>query len=216
MTRFSALLLLLFAFSLSVTAQRSVVGSGKLIKQERSLDDFSGLDISGAVQATITYGSAYRVEITADDNLVDHVETEVRGERLVIKMKSRYSYNNATVRATVVMPYLKEVRGSGASRLVIEGFQQAGKSIELDVSGATNVSFKDSRAGMVDLNASGAASIDLTGIPVEQAKIEVAGASSVKLNASDHVRGNASGASSVRVSGGASIDVESSGASRVR
>lgn len=65
-------------------------GSGIVVTNTRSVNEFSGLDVEGSY-AIYTYNSDQSyVEITTDDNIMQDVETSVEDGRLTIEMDDDY------------------------------------------------------------------------------------------------------------------------------
>ena len=212
MLRFLSLLTLLLCLGATSYAQR-FEGSGDLVKQERSVKDFTGVSFSHAIHTEIRRGGAYSVVVEADDNVIDRVKTDVRGDLLKVTMDGN-SFENVTVNVTITMPSLQELRGSGAARGQISGFRE--DKMRIDFSGAAHLEFSDTTVGELALEASGAIRLDLDDLQARTADIDVAGASNVSLHVTEEVSGDVSGASNVRNKGGANTRVNSSGAARFR
>ena len=217
MHRFTALLLLFALFTTAAHAQRRIKGSGNLITEQRDVRGFDEVSTSHAIKVDIRQGNSFKVTVEADDNVMNLVETEVRGSQLRIGLPNgNYSMNNTTIHVSVVMPSLTDVRLSGASNAMVSDFDQPGGDLELDLSGASRIEFKNCTVDEVDITASGASSIRARDLSAKEADINANGASSVKISVSDRLKGKASGASSVRYTGSPTVDVNSSGASSIR
>ena len=81
-----SLSLLLFSFfAITVQAQDKIKGSRNVIKEERDLSEFNALDVRGDLEVVIKNSGTARVEIEADDNLLEIISTEVIDGTLVIK-----------------------------------------------------------------------------------------------------------------------------------
>ena len=59
-------------------------GSGRLVTESRSLGAFTAVDVSEVLRAEITIGSPFAVEAEFDDNLLENLQIEVRGQTLHI------------------------------------------------------------------------------------------------------------------------------------
>lgn len=78
-------LIFLMLFAAPVKAQEKIKGSRNVIKEERDLADFNALDVRGEIEVLIKNSGTARVEIEADDNLLDIISTEVVDGTLIIK-----------------------------------------------------------------------------------------------------------------------------------
>ena len=124
------------------------------------------------------------------------------------------------------------IEASGASE-VVGGSIVAGR-VEVDVSGASTLDVDVAVDGVTDADLSGASRLTLVGrtddlvlalsgasdvgaldLDTATVRLDLSGASSVRVSSSDAVDGDLSGASSLEVRGDADIDVDTSGASTV-
>jgi len=189
-------------------------GSGNLVTQEMNLQDFTHLDISHAFVTDVRQSDTYRVEITVDDNLVDHLDVSKRGDTLYVGMDDISLIGDATMRATITMPSLEGLEASGATKVTVTGFRSSA-ALDIEVSGASSVQ-GELDCGDVHMRVSGASSVTLDGAG-RNANIGVSGASRARLEgfALQNVTVEASGASSATVNVAGRLDAEASGASTV-
>ncbi len=200
-------------YGISVIDGNSIKGSGKLVKESRSVTDFTGIEAGGAVKLDVTNSSSYSVEVEADDNLMSYVETKVTHGVLVIGMKDGYSYNNSTIHVHVSLPTLHSLEISGASEGTASNISTDKLSLEL--SGASHLNI-DGKASKLTCEVSGASSLKAGDLMAENVSVECSGASSSYVYASSSLTVDASGASKVSYSGNpADVTRESSGASSI-
>ena len=210
------IVLLLGALLTACNVQGSnVFGSGNIVEQTVEATGFDRVDASGAFQVRIHQGDSYSVVVRIDDNLVRCLDVYVSGSKLNVGTRSECWITNATrMEADITMPTLTGIELSGASHATITGFDSS-KDLYVNVSGASSVE-ADISAGNVTVNASGASHVTLTGsggdltaeasgashigledFPVQDASIQVSGASSVTVYANGRLSAEASGASHV-------------------
>jgi len=65
-----------------------VEGSGTIITEQRSVAGFSRVILEGEGRVILDITGSASLEVAADDNLIDYIETEVRGDRLIIETRS--------------------------------------------------------------------------------------------------------------------------------
>lgn len=195
---------------------RAVTGSGNLITLEPTFQDFSRVEFSHAFQADVTQGESYSIVITIDDNLQQYLEVSQTGDTLKVGFKAELmlSLRNATMKARITMPELTGVRGSGATRITIGGFESS-RDLAVDLSGASTLRGQID-AGDLQADVSGASRVELTGRG-QDGRISVSGASQANLAdfAMQNVAVEASGASRAEVNASGRLDAEASGASTV-
>ncbi len=237
----SAIIMVLLLTALLVTGCRTVVeGSGNIETREYDFSDFTKVEIDSAFDFEIVRSDSFSISLTADDNMFEHIRVKERGGTLTIGITSRISwikifgFGSSTREAVIGMPRLDSLDVSGASQGNVSGFESI-EALNIDVSGASKVTFPDLAAGDTDVEVSGASSVALQGsvrslevdasgasrielmtLSVGDARLSLSGASRIDGNLeTDSIVFDLSGASSARLTGSAGdAIVEGSGASR--
>lgn len=190
-----------------------IKGSGNVKTETRDLKDFDSLDVGGVFEVVATAGNSYSVEVEADDNLLEHINTEVDGSVLRISLDRRVS-TSSPMRIRISAPNIESLEASGASNVKLSNV--TGDQFRLESSGASKVNI----AGAVKelrVRMSGASRVAADGLTTVDANIEASGASNLVVNASNELRVIASGASSIKYVGSpANVVKETSGGSSVR
>jgi hypothetical protein len=192
-----------------------LVGSGIPFTESRETEPFSGLEISGAIKASVTIGQPQSVEVSGDDNLVPMIITEVRDGTLVVRMEpwSRIQ-TKEDFTVTIVTPELQELSVSGACHVDVEGLEVG--EFTVDISGASHVA-ASGRCNQLVADLSGASALKCVALEAESVKLDVSGASNAKVTATDRLAAEASGASTVRYAGDpGSVKADTSGASSIK
>jgi len=208
-------------------------GSGNQVTENRSLAGFSEIEISGDYQVNIKQDSNYAVNITADDNLMQYVKTEVNGDRLKIHT-SRNICNAGPFIVNISLRELNFLRGSGAIKITSVG-KITTKDLQLKLSGATKVNLdlnadnvRTTGSGLTEINLRGQASshvvemsgsgtLNALGFVVAKYSIESSGISHCKINVLNELNINSSGASDVQYKGNPStVNNNKAGASTLQ
>ena len=191
-----------------------LIGSGNLETEAYAFSDFTEIEIGSAFEFEIRQSSSYNISVTADDNVMEYVQVSQVGQTLKIGLRTVTWFGPATLRASVTMPELRGLTVSGASRGDIYDFSST-EDVDITVSGASRVN-GDITAGDVEFDISGASTVQLDGSANDMVA-HVSGAS--RLNLDDFTVNNAdvdlSGASSGTVNLSGRLDADLSGASRL-
>jgi hypothetical protein len=189
-----------------------LIGSGSLQTEGYAFADFTEVEIGSAFEFEMKQSSSYSINITADDNVIDHVQVSKDGQILKIRLERVSILGPVTLRASVAMPQLHGLTASGASHGTVSGFSST-EDLDVTVSGASRVT-GDITAGNVEFDISGASTIQLEG-SAEDIDANVSGASHFELEdfTVDNADVNFSGASSGTVNLDGSLDANLSGAS---
>lgn len=197
-----------FSFSFG----ESLKGSGVIKSETRQTAEFKGVDAGGIFNVEVTLGKGFGVEVEADDNLLEHIRTEVRGGVLKIETAKRLK-SDSPIRVRVSAPDLETVEVSGASKMSVTGVNNA--ALKIDTSGASQLKV-DGFTSNLTVDISGASKIEASNLKAENASVDASGASSVNLFVTGRLVSEASGASKIAYEGTpSSVDKNASGAGRI-
>jgi len=201
-------------FGLSSCIINCVHGSGKQQSEDRKVGDFSQISISGGYHVILKQDSSFSVKITADDNLLKYIKTNVTGDRLRIYSKKNFC-NTGEIVVSIGVKNLEEVKASGAVEVESDGKIHT-QDLRLKLSGATKVTM-DLNAANVTTTGSGSTELYLKGQATSH-NIDLSGSGNV--HAFDFVVGSCeiqtSGVGESEVNVLNSLNVHSSGASEVK
>lgn len=222
-----------FLFALFATAQDRKAEASKSFSQT----GFDRLSMGHAFRITVRPGS-FKIVAEGDKDDIDELEASVSNGTLKIRFKDHDKSwwsrkNHHRVDITINMPAIKGVDFSGATSSTVEGFDNidvfdvdisgasssrislSAKRINLDLSGASNITIIG-KAKDLSGDISGATTFKGADLRVENAELEVSGASNAKISVSENLSADASGASSLRYIGNPRVKMNTSGASSVR
>lgn len=130
-----------------------LIGSGNLETEEYTFANFTRVEISSAFEFQIRQSSSYSINVTADDNVIDHVQIFQDGQTLKIRVGGIPSFRRVTLKASVTMPQLGGLTVSGASHGTVSNFNST-EGLNVTVSGASRVT-GDITAGDIEFDVSG-------------------------------------------------------------
>ena len=186
-----------------------VQGQGPVTSETREVGTFSRIEASAGIRVVVRIGPSEAVEVTAQENLLPVVATDLRDDTLSIEASEDFT-TLEPVTVTVVVPALEGITVSGGSQAVIDGLDA--ESLELWIRGGAQVTAAGS-VGSVTLYADGGATASLEDLSVRVATVSMEGGATATLTASDEVAGTAAGGSRLTVFGDAEVSVEVSGGS---
>jgi hypothetical protein len=228
--------LLLAAAIIIFPSCRKVIGEGPLVTETRAVANFTGIssEMSGSVYVTI--GPAYKVEITAQRNILDVMNTNVANGVLHIDFK-----DNVRVRAheditvNISAPSGDYFRLSGSGNMDVNGDVAANSlkltlsgsgniavqkavivyKIDAEVSGSGNITIVNGSAINEDLDISGSGNIQLAGVAAQKTVTHISGSGDVKAVVSQSLDVYISGSGSIYYHGNPIISTQISGSGRV-
>ena len=214
----------------------AVRGSGEIISEARTLDEFSSVSVDYPAEITIKQGNTQSVTITTDDNLMPQLETQVSGGELHIQQKnlpfSQRVNPSKAVQITLIVKDLTHISFPSAGTLTVDGLKT--DSLSVDTSGAGKITLTDlnlqtlsadlSGAGDIeasgtaqnlDLNISGVGSFNGQDLATTDAGVTVSGVGNATLWVTHHLTANISGVGSINYYGSPNVSSNVSGLGKV-
>jgi hypothetical protein len=187
----------------------------QVLDQQRSLKPFTGIKVGGAFNIVLNQNGRHGVTIEADEDLIEKIRTEVRGDMLHIDMKWDWSWDDHDITVYVDFDKLELLQISGASNVKATTPIRA-EDLEVSVSGAGDMDL-ELDTGSLDITISGAGDVNVSGSTQTQ-KIRLSGAGDYKAQhlKSKYTNARASGAGSAVVFASDEIEAYASGASSVK
>ena len=174
-----------------------VQGSGSAKKESRSLSNFHALEVEGAYTVRIACQKDQSVEISADDNLLPLILTEVQGGILRVTSKKSICAS-APMTLTIAVENLDLIRSSGANEFQVQNLK--GETLDVELSGSSTMTL----VGAVDelkAKIDGASGLVAGELKAQQVSVAISGAGSAEVQADKRLQGDISGVGSIRYSG---------------
>ena len=170
-----------------------VRGSGKLLKEKRSVGSFNSISTEGAFDIEVVCQKPQDIEISGDDNILPLVTTEVSNNVLHIRNLRNYS-TSEPLTLKISTPDLVAIHSSGAGAIAVSGLKN--DQFEIDVNGATAIRASgETKALKIDAN--GAGNIDTHKLRAARVEVESKGVSAVEVYAVEQLDVTVSGPSNV-------------------
>jgi hypothetical protein len=190
-----------------------VQGSGNVQTEKRQTGDFNAIEVGGIFEVEVVAQKEFSVEVEADDNLLQFIRTEVKGETLEISTDNKIS-PKGRIRVRVSAPNVESLQVSGVSNVSVANLKN--DSLKVHSSGASKIKVNGETKDL-EIELSGASKIDAENLKAENADVAGSGASNASVNVSGDLKADLSGASKVTYTGNPkNLEKSTSGASSVR
>jgi hypothetical protein len=172
------IILLTLAVLIMVTACSSFVrGSGDLVTETRQVSNFERISLEGMGEVIVTQGGGESLAIETDDNIMEHVKSEVEGGTLKLGLKEGVSIINMIYPSqlifTVGVDDLTGLTISGSGDIKAETFET--QRLDASISGSGKVQISHLAADEVRAEISGSGEVDLAGGEVAEQDISISG-----------------------------------------
>ncbi|WP_044198748.1 head GIN domain-containing protein [Dyadobacter tibetensis] len=232
----SAALLLFFTFCFQscIYIDPDGVGPrGPINTQIWNVNNFNQVSASDALKIYIRQGPTRNVEARGKQKDLDDLNIRVENDKLLVDYKKNWFDLRETVSVFITIPEIVSVDFTGAVKGDIQGFDHL-YGLDIRLSGASvaafsgrtkNLSFDLNGASRLEMQGigdrlegqlSGASELDSKNYPVDEAILELSGASTAKVWVYDRLKVRASGASTVKYKGSPQVTQDLSGGSQVK
>lgn len=231
--RTTCLLLIFMPFFVTACslADPGVRGSGARISENRAVDAFDRIAVSGDFDVRIAVGTATGLRLQGDDNLLPLLETRVVDGTLRIRSE-RPLRPKRRILIEIGTPSLAGVESSGSSGVRVTGVRSP--VFDADVSGSGNLHADGSfgrlstsvsgsgtvtgegTAETIDVDVSGSGDVNLLAVRARSGVIDGSGSADVTVHVTERLVVSVSGSGDVRYAGDPTVDASTSGSARVR
>lgn len=133
-----AVITALLFFSCGFGGLQKVDGSGNVVKQNRpAQEEFTSVSASEGLEVVIEQGTVRSIVVEADDNLHNHIKTEIKNKELQISSDANIS-STSTKRIVVTLPVIDEIKASVSATIKSKN-TLTGNSMAFSASSGANI-----------------------------------------------------------------------------
>lgn len=205
----------------SYSFAQKVNGNGKVTTITRTTGEYESIKCSGSFDYILVAGTEGKINLEGEENLLEYVITEVRGNDLIVKVEDRVNINtsmNKTIKVTIPFTDINSVSLSGSGDLWNEDKITATDfEVSLAGSGDVNIhieanSVTSNLAGSGDLilrgntdnleaNVSGSGDLDGSKLESNHTNISLAGSGDADVVSNKSLKARISGSGDIEYKG---------------
>ncbi len=199
-------------------AQKRIKGNGNVVTIERTTDDYDGISVSGFYEVELVDGQEGNLTLKGEDNILEYLETEVKGNTLHIKSmdnKNLSPSHGEGVFITIPVDEIDKIRLSGSGKFAGMKILKT-DDLDIQISGSRNIDLVID-VNQVKVRTSGSSNIRLAG-NAEELEVRSSGSSNVKAFdlETDEATFELSGSTNVETSVNESLTSKVSGSGNIR
>lgn len=183
---------------------KKIKGNGNVVTIERSTEDYDAISVSGWFDVILVDGKEGKLSIEGDENLLEHIKTEVKDGKLVVKVKKGYNLQPSSwkkdggIYVTVPVESVNAVSLSGSGDIVGKKTISAAE-FNTSMSGSGDITL-DLESKTVTASMSGSGDIELSG-STEVFEVQISGSGDIKAYEliADKVDASVSGSADIKV-----------------
>jgi len=197
----------------SVISSKGVPGSGVSDTETRDVTGFQKISIVGTGDVVVSVGGEDSLSISADDNLLELIESTVENGVLTIKPSEAIS-PKSDIEIDITIASLTGITVEGAAKFDVRN--ATGDRLDIESHGAGTVSATGTVTD-VKIEINGAGKVKLEKLEAENVTVELNGACSGDVFASKSIDAELNGAGSLTVHGNpANVKKEVNGIGRIK
>ncbi|TSJ44877.1 head GIN domain-containing protein [Fluviicola chungangensis] len=176
-----AILLLAMSFtSCKKNLFNSIKGKGETVTETRNLSGFNKISLSIDGDVNYVQDTVYFVEISAQQNVLDVITTQVSAGELKIDSR-RWIRKHNGITILVHSPDLRAMDLSGSGNIA-SFFDIVTTGLELNVSGSGNITLAAVHTDELEVNISGSGNIAVSGGTVTGQKATISGSGNITMD----------------------------------
>ncbi len=194
-----------------------VKGVGEVVKKSLTVDALHGIELEGSMDVVLTQGAVQSVEVEAQANLIELLETNVKNGIWTIETKDGYTTNKAFI-IRITAPVIDEVSLDGSGDITCNGTFKS-EAMQLAIAGSGNITMnfesKEANAAIagsgdmvltgtctkLSVAVAGSGDVNAKALKASDASVDIAGSGDVTLDASQSLEASIAGSGDVSYKG---------------
>jgi hypothetical protein len=231
---------IIFALSVLIIAVafsscQKINGKGETVRISRPVSDITGIELSMDATVYYTQGDSYSLEIEAQENLLEYIETISSGNNLVIREeKGIILGNHDPIRIYITVPGINSLSISGSGTINVKNGWSGNdlttnicgsgninittlhcNHITSEVSGSGNTEMHSGKCNHEDLRITGSGGIDLRMVECDSTNADISGSGDIYINVAKLLEAAISGSGNINYYGNPVINTHISGSGNI-
>ncbi|MCK5135740.1 MAG: DUF2807 domain-containing protein [Bacteroidales bacterium] len=201
---------------------KSVSGNGNVTEETRDISGFAGVHVSSGIDVYLSEGKDFEVRVEADENLMDVIITELKGNILVVKTEQYGIRHAKSKKVHVTLPELEVLKISSAGDCVGQTSFSC-DDLKLDISSAGDLSLEveadriyldisssgdariSGKTNILDVSLSSAGDLHAFDLIAKKVDVSVSSAGDARVHATEEISMNVSSAGNIYYRGDARV-----------
>lgn len=178
-----------------------VSGEGKKVTKTLDIDDFTGIGVSIGAEVHLRQGNKQKVEIKAQQNIIDLIDREVRGGKWKVRLEKGINLKRHDgIDVYITLPMIDELSVAGAGSIVGETDFKNIDDLEVSIAGSGEVMLNGSGEDL-EISIAGSGDVELAGFKVDDCEVSIAGSGDCEINVTGSLQVSIAGSGDVKYKG---------------
>lgn len=192
----------------------TITGSGPVVDQDRDVSGISGVELAMSGTLHVSMGNTTSLRIEAQDNLMQYIETDVRGGTLLIRNTPGYDLRSTRpIQYYLTVEKLDNIEVSSSGDIEVGNLKSDSLSIRSTSSG--DIKIDDLDGSSLDVKISSSGEVEISGGQIQKQNIDISSSGDYQArdmaSATADIDLTSSGSATVQVSDRLSGGLSSSG-----
>lgn len=192
--------IIVLAISAFAIGKPTIEGNEKVVKEERTIDEFTKVAVSSGIDLYLTQGDQDKLVLEVDENLLEYIKTEVKNGKLRIYTEKNIK-KAKSLKAHLTFKSLEYIGGSSGSDIYAEDGIKADE-MDVDMSSGSDMKIKltankaefnmssgsdaivNFEGKELEIDASSGSDLDIKTTKLDNIDIDLSSGSDVKLEGS--------------------------------
>ena len=159
---------------------QKIVGTGEIVTDKRTVGNFTGVSLEFSGDVMLKQGNETTVDVVAQANIAQEVETVVIDNILHIRFKNRNGYNYSYKKLTVyvVTPNIENIHLTGSGDLTALNDIKS-DNLQVALRGSGGIKLKNIECTTLDAHVQGSGNISMDGGNAQSASYAVTGSGDI-------------------------------------
>jgi len=154
-----ALLFVFLSLLLIFNSCNKVKGNGDAVSETRNVTGFTSISLSMEGDVHFTPDSVYSIEIQAQQNILDVIESQAEGGILVLKIQDHTILgNHDPIRIYIHAPSINGLDVSGSGNITVDSKMDQ-RNLHYKISGSGNITLDELKSNLLDAGISGSGNV---------------------------------------------------------
>lgn len=224
----------LFVFACQKDDYGAVRGKGDIITENRALTGFDAIHLKNSADVSFTQDSVYKVEVFAQDNVINVLKLEVIDKELMIDY-SKLVISCKQVKVVVHSPRIRSLKISGSGNITGTGTIKTDQLLthisgsgniripcliadaaEAKINGSGDTEFLSGETNSASYSISGSGDIRSESMKTSINVSKISGSGDIRLHATERLTVSISGSGDIHYRGTPGMDVDIKGSGKIR
>jgi len=229
----SSLIALLVGCSVWFSCATDIM-TGQIVKEARNLPVFQAIHLSMSADVYLSQGGPQSVQIEAEKASLEDIETEVKGNSLIVKTRDGQWRGMGKVKVFITVQEISQIDLSGSGNIESQTPIRSG-DMKIELSGSGNVKIMALEAPKIAVTITGSGNVTMAGtndqaqldatitgsgsmkaeeLSAASAVITITGSGSARVNVLKELETNITGSGNVQYKGNPMINAHSTGSGK--